>query len=601
MGWGDTLSDAWDSAADAARDQANALADSAQSAYDWAKAQKDAAVAARDRAVERAIDKVFDGLDAASDAYDWVKAQKDAAVAARDRAVERAVDRIVDGFQSIYDAFGRLISGGAVQPCPRGGGGGGNGRGDVPPHPGKDKPPPVDDYNIVSVEWLHGDDTTVIGSCDQYVNLPRDAKWLADSGIANIDRLGIKPRLLVKFDKPISAGFRYRIVPFAGGSPAYTATEEGRNANFKASPSDWSNGSVSNGQGIIDDVQLVAGGGYTFQVEAKDDKNKSVLSGIITTKRLFWYVELPMTGLANALTSTASIEAEFAKYHMVLKQLPDLAIPRQENIGTDADSATMATNVESAIAGNAAAAAKAPHLLRISYTDHLAVKNPNQRQRLTGVTVGPGQPAAAIGVTSAGLRPPNTVAARSLWNNLVTGESWFVSASYQPDGGGAAVPIAAAQVTAPGAGPHLRDLLVDVTGLPAGTGTIDVFVNVVDRMRAGLAIGGAANICVCTIAWWSAQSQSEQAGTVIHEAGHKVQMVAKGTGRQPDRVATQYDDAGHVGSHCHNGAPAGQADYGTAANEALATCVMFGTITAHNTFCGNCGPAVTKVDIGSGF
>lgn len=588
MGWGDALTSAWDAASDAASAAADAVVQTAQATYDF-------------------VANEAQGL------YDAVVGTVGQAVGAASRAVNGVIDTIIDwvvrGFQAIGDVFGRMFGGGAVQPCPaRPGGGSGGGRGGgaspgVGPGPnGGDDPPPVEDYNIVSIDWLHGDDATVIGDCEQFVNLPRDAKWLADSGIANIDRLGIRPRFLVKFDKPVSAGFQWRLVPVAGGSPAYTGAEEGRNGNFKASSLDWASGSVSVGKAVMaDKAALVAGGGYKFQLEAKDEKGKVVKSGVITTKRLFWYVELPMTGLANALTSTASIESEFATYHMILKQLPDLAILLQENIGNNADTNTLAANVESAINGNAVAKAKAPYLLRISYTDHLAVKNPNQRQRLTGAAVGPGQPAVSIGVTAPGLRPPNTVAARSLWNDLVTGEGWFVSASYTPDGGGAAVAIAADKVTASGSGSDLGTLSVDVSGLPAGTGTVDVFVNVVDRMRAGLAIGGAANICVCTIAWWTAQSQAEQAGVVIHEAGHKVHMVVSGTGNQPDRVATQYDNAGHVGSHCHNGCAAGQADYGTAANEAASTCVMFGSTNGHNAFCGNCGPAVTKVDIGGGF
>jgi hypothetical protein len=217
------------------------------------------------------------------------------------------------------------------------------------------------------------------------------------------------------------------------------------------------------------------------------------------------------------------------------------------------------------------------------------------------VQVGPGRPAAALAVSAPGLRPPNTVASRALWNNLVTGESWFVRAEYTPDAGGAAIAIPADKVTSPDAGDDKRNISVDVTGLPAGTGTIDVYVDVVDRMRAGLALGGAANICVCTIAWWTAQSQGEQAGVVIHELGHKVQAVPAGRAIEPDRVATQYDNAGHVGSHCHNGCAAGQANYATSANNAASTCVMFGSTNGQNTFCGNCAPAMKKVDISAGF
>ena len=120
-------------------------------------------------------------------------------------------------------------------------------------------------------------------------------------------------------------------------------------------------------------------------------------------------------------------------------------------------------------------------------------------------------------------------------------------------------------------------------------------------MAAGLALHGAGNICVCTRAWWTGYSQANQACTVIHEMGHKIHMVVSGTGNQPDKVATHYVNAGHIGNHCHNGAPAGQADYSTASNVASANCVMFGAINGQLSFCGNCSPAVNKVDIGSGF
>ena len=189
MGWGDTFSDAWNAASDTARAGANAIADTATSTYN-------AVVDARNKAIDRAVDTVTGIIDYVVDA--------------RDRAINRVLDRVISGFQAIYDAFGRLISGGAVQPCPHGGRGGGTTpprRRETPPPP-PPPPPPVDDYNIVSVDWLNGDDTTVIGACDQFVNLPRDAKWRADRRIANSDRLSSSPRLLVKSDKPISACFR---------------------------------------------------------------------------------------------------------------------------------------------------------------------------------------------------------------------------------------------------------------------------------------------------------------------------------------------------------------------------------------------------------
>lgn len=576
MSWGSALSGAWNAATEGARAAANAIANTARAAYDYVAGRAAQAAAF----IENAVSGLVSGL----------------------------INVAVRAYNAVVSAFDGSRAGGATSPCPHAGGGGSGGgaSGGGACHPEDPDPPaPVDDYNIVSVAWLNGDDATTIGDCTQYVNLPRDAKWLTDSGIPNIDRLGISPRFLVTFDRPGSFGFQWKIVPEPGGTPAYTATEEGRNANFIASSKEWGNGSTAaDGRAIMADAaRLVAGGGFKFRIKAKDDKGKEVQSGVITTRRLFWYVELPMSGLTSVLSSTATVDSEYATHHIELKQLADLAVPHQENIGNDTDSGTLSTNVNAAVAGSATASTKSPYLLRIAYTDHLAVKNPNRPQRSDGVTVGPGQPQLEIPVSSTGLRSGDGEAARWLWLNLVTGESWFVSAQYIPDDGSATVNIPADKVSALGApaGGSSQTVAVDVTGLPAGTGSVVVNVNVVDRMRGGLAFGGSADICICTRSWWRNSTDAKQVCTVIHEMGHQVKQVSDGTGNQPDRVATQYDNSGHVGSHCHNGCAAGQANYATSANVTASTCPMFGTVNQKTAFCGNCAPAVKKVDLGSGF
>lgn len=572
MSWGSAFSSAWNAATSAAQSVCSGIMSTAAAAYDYLT-------------------------------------QRAAAVA---QGIQQVVHAVVHGVIAVYNAaaaaFGGAAAGVPLQPCPYAHGGGGPvvpGGTDPGTGPGTDPVTPEDDYAIVSVAWLNGDDVTTIGDCTQWVNLPREAKWLANSDIPNIDRLGISPRFLVTFNKAQVCNFQWRIVVEPGGTEAYSSggatKEEERNSNFVPSSREWAMGSTDEtGRGIADAARLVAGGGYKFKIEAKDHHDTVVTSGVIETKRLFWYVELPMTGLTSTLTTTAAVDTEFANHHIVLKQLPDLSIAHQQNIGNDTDSDTFAANVEGAITGNATAAAKAPYLLRIGYTDHLAVKNPNRPQRADGITVGPGVAATAIPVSSTGLRDGDGEAARWLWNNLVTGEGWFVSASYTPDGGGAAVDIPADKVTMTTPGNSDQSVTVDVTGLPAGTGSITVNVDVVDRMRGGLAIGGAANICICTRSWWNNSNDAKQACTVVHEMGHKVQMVAAGTGGQPDRVSTQYSGHGHMGSHCHNGLAAGLATYGNA-DVTATTCAMFGTVNRRTAFCGNCAPAVKKVDLGAGF
>jgi hypothetical protein len=581
MSWGDTLNDAWDAATDTARAAANTVVDTAEAAYAAARAAGQQVVAAAERIIDGAIQAIIGVVE-------WA-------------------------WGLITSLFSPHPGGGLAVPChtpidPGGGGGGGGGTG---PHPGPEPTPPVDDYNLVRVDWLDGDDATIIASPLQYVNLPRDAKWLPDSDIPNIDRLGIHPRFLVQFDKPVSVGFQWRIKEVAGGSPAYTTGtdadgtrhEEVRNGRFVPSSREWTSGSVVNGKGIIDVAQVVAGGGYKFQVEAKDDKGTVALTGILTTKRLLWYVKMPMTGLTNVLADTPSMEAEFASHHLIMKKLPDITIPHQRNIDlrNAAQLNLLSANISAALDANPTVKAKAPYLLRISFTDHLAGKRSNVVLSSPPVASGPGSPVVTLGVSAPTLTPPNAMHATQLWNDLVDGESWFVGARFVPAGGGAAIPILGAQVNGVGTGSFLDRVSVDVSNLPPQNGTVEVTVHVVDMWAVGLALHAAGDICVATRAFWQDYAQNTQLSTIIHEIGHKIQQAANGTGIQPDKVATHYVFHGHNGDHCFNGCAATEPNYDTPATIAAATCTMFGTTKGLTTFCGNCAPAVKKADLGAGF
>jgi hypothetical protein len=89
---------------------------------------------------------------------------------------------------------------------------------------------------------------------------------------------------------------------------------------------------------------------------------------------------------------------------------------------------------------------------------------------------------------------------------------------------------------------------------------------------------------------------------MVHELGHTVGMVANGTGKLPDAVATLYTSAkGHVGNHCYNGNADGQARYDSATDSANSTCVMYGATNGKSAFCDNCAPAVRKLDICDGW
>jgi len=234
----------------------------------------------------------------------------------------------------------------------------------------------------------------------------------------------------------------------------------------------------------------------------------------------------------------------------------------------------------------------------VIFTDHLAVKNPSQSVIKSGVDVGPGKAAVVVPIAGPGLTNP-AVAARSLWKDLVPGEGWFVSASYTPDGGGDAVTIPEAKCSAlPAGSSNCTRVSVDVTALPAGTGTITLVVDWVDRMRGGLSLGSGNAVCICSRAWWQNKNTAAQNQVLVHEVGHQVGMVADGSGSLPDKVATHYDSSkGHVGDHCHHGVAAGQARYDGAADLTASDCVMYGATNGKLAFCANCVPTVRKLDI----
>jgi type VI secretion system secreted protein VgrG len=139
---------------------------------------------------------------------------------------------------------------------------------------------------------------------------------------------------------------------------------------------------------------------------------------------------------------------------------------------------------------------------------------------------------------------------------------------------------------------------VDVTGLPAGTGTVTITVNWVDRMRAGLASSGNL-VIICTRAWWQNESTANQNQVMIHEIGHMFGMVADGSGKLPNQTAKQYSARGHRGSHCYSGLTL-RATFASGSNSA-SDCVMFGSTNGKAAFCSHCAPAVRKIDICDGW
>lgn len=444
---------------------------------------------------------------------------------------------------------------------------------------------------IKSVEFLNGDDATELTAhAEQFVNLPRDAKWVDGTHVKNVDRLGQKPRIKVTFNKPGKHTFKVKYVPDPG-NVAYSAAEKGRNANFKFEEAEKTFTTDDNGAKIIaGDLFVAASGKAKYQVKATDDVGNEALSHQVHTQRLVYYVELKMNGTVAA-NSLGVFTSEFAKHNVKMVSAGSAAMDRIPNIGTD--TSTFETKARTAY-NTSGASAKAPYVVAVAYTDHLAVKDSAQEVKKSGVTVGPGKSDVEIPIVNSAGK------AKYLWKNIVPGEGWFVSASFLKNGGTPGtddVAIPEAKCTAIPAGQDdCKKVKVKVDGLAAATGTITLKVNWVNRMRGGISIGGGNMICVCTRAWWANESTADQNQVMVHEMGHKIGMVPGGTGKGPDKTPNQYTGKGHVGSHCHTGLPV-QASY----SEASGTCVMFGSTNNKSAFCADCVTAVKKEDLSSGW
>lgn len=467
------------------------------------------------------------------------------------------------------------------------------------PSPPKKKEEP----KIVSVAFLHGDDKTELGRTGKhFVNLPRDAKWADGTHVANIDRLSQKPRVKARFNVKGKHKFKvkYEYTPHADPGVAvdkrgYTTAEKGRNNNFKHQDKEKSYTTDADGTKIItDDFFVNAAGKDEYKLIAKDESDTEVRSQKIVGHRLVFYKEIKMKTVSAAANLT-TVETEYAKHNIKLVSLGSVEMDHMPNISTG-DSATFKTKARTAYSGSNAKA-KEPYVVAIGYTDHLAVKDASQVVVKSGVAVGPGKPDVVIPIVD------GSGNSKFLWNNIVPGEKWFVSAKFLKNGGTAGtddVTITEANCTgvadAAYGADYLNKVKVTVTGLAAATGTITLTVNWVNRMRGGLSFGGGNLVCVCTKAWWRTESSASQNQVVVHEMGHKIGMVADGTGTGPDKTAKHYSGKGHIGNHCHQGL-AVKASYATDTG----TCVMFGATHAKTAFCDDCKPAVRKQDLSAGW
>lgn len=298
---------------------------------------------------------------------------------------------------------------------------------------------------------------------------------------------------------------------------------------------------------------------------------------------------------ADAAANLNMVSDEFEKHHLTLSALPELTVAAMENIGSNDELQQYMTSIEQAFE-NGAGKEKLPYCTLIGYTSHLAVKGSAQEVVKKRIAVGPDAPEVEMTM----LKP--------LWYGIKTGESWWVDSYYQEsDGAGGylehrhQIPETKCALVPSDNNPnYFKQLKIDVSNLPAGTGKVVLQVNWINQMKGGMAFrtSNCDLICVCTKVWWTKNSTEKQNKSIIHEMGHTLGMTPDGTGSNLDKIATYYDNAnGHNGPHCYKGNPDGEVRYDTKEAYNNATCVMYGATCGNSAFCDNCEKAVKKQDM----
>ncbi len=470
--------------------------------------------------------------------------------------------------------------------------------------------------SIESVEILH-DEKVVTTQALQFVNLSIDEQFVDGSEVVSKNQLGQGLKVKVKFDIPGEHNFKLALKP-ANNNVVYSANEITRNNNFKHMDGELSFITDSNGEKIVDgDVFVSAAGGDIFEVIAKDDDGKEVVSsGKVETRRKLFYIEAKMQGLNSVANNLTIMQQEYNKHSIELEGLSTLQIPMLENIGNDSDKQIFKANVQNAYAASGVNS-KDPYCLAISYTGHLAVKNSNQKLATSNARVGESIPISLL-IKGPGIDPIKdpTIKNRPLWNDIITGEDWFVDCHFIESGTNKKTNIPKTKCTpiqnsSKPAG-YFDRVDIDVSWLPRTNGDVNLIVNWVDRMRGGVSFGGTNIVAICTKGYWKDVSTKLQNEIMIHEIGHQIGMAVKGGARvnqigkvvnpsKLDSITTFYDTTqGHQGNHCHAGIPLGQARYDGRNDKKLSTCVMYGSTNGKSSFCAECANALRKVDLKNG-
>lgn len=452
---------------------------------------------------------------------------------------------------------------------------------------------------------------------EQWVNLEKDAKHEED-GITQ-ERIAAA-HVECEFEKANLAGFRVKVYP-VGDHAKYSARERTDNANFRVRIA----GAATNGADkkikLDKEIFLTAAGGNEYKIKAKYKKKEIESGKVLKVRRKLYYQLMKMPGCATCdLSGMENLYWDPAKkFYIKLKKKGALAqIEFQKNL-TDADKFIKSAGKKFELKGLkpfAFAVAFVRYICKpavMTIRDQVNLSVPAKICKFSGeqFTVQSDQ------FLWFGLDDADDAA--KAW--LVDGRLVFVPAG-KTAAQGEQLPFDRDDVAI--AGPDYKTYggkaQIKVRIPPsavtrnfftkrAGKLFIELEVKTADNWSNGFAYNQINLAAIADRAVWEDQPLAVQLYTVNHEIGHKIGMVADGTGTAPDSHANLYgenrgvNDRGHQGPHCGNGASWDGTDW-----SGQPGCVMFGAdgvwdtatnsvLSAPSTYCSDCEKIVRKLDL----
>ena len=452
---------------------------------------------------------------------------------------------------------------------------------------------------------------------EQWVNLPKSSKF-TESGITK-DRLG-PLSMTLEFKKTLPWGmWKLKVTPVGGKNIEYSRKEKGRNKHFKMRKTTAFGVSSAKEVIVNENIYLPAAGGNKFKIEAKDMTGKTIGSAVeVETRRKLYYQVICMKGV-TAL-STADMEKEYwspskgyylklhdpqpkgeMKYYSNIKSSNWSGLRGREDMFKQCKKAYKLKNLH-------------PFTFVIACAKRIGrPKDATFKFPLTLYGRFWQNKDAELEV-----KIPN----KYLWFGVDDiddkkngGKGTWLNGHVRFDYGQvAAVWIDQAEVTL-GAktGDWYTKVKIKVKKdlrhiVKTRKGKLILSVKVVAGFSGGYSDPMANFICIGSSGWDTAYSAKKKEQILIHEVGHKVGMVAAGTGRGPDAPPNLYghirsganaNNKGHAGPHCEKGV-----NYNATQKKwsGRPGCVMFGATSCDNhsapkAFCSDCQKAVRKLDV----